>query len=405
MKDSRKKQMSVVPAVLVTGLLFAFFGCNSNPGDSEYHRALKLWDQGKLVRARASLEKAINKRAGSQKNAVAYNQLGLILWELNEPQKAQQAFNDSRKLDARRFDSCYNLGSVLSWGGQLAEAQEVLREASMISPEDSRPLEVIAVARLKNRDWSGATADLKSALTRNPDSVRLETAQALIELHSSAGSAAAVKRLKSVIATDPTYAPAVFNMGSIYYHWLHDGAKAEKFFEEYLQLAPEGPMAELANESVKGIRAGRYPDKQPVTKIDSGSPESSLKFNHPAQPNRKAAAAAFNEAFKYQMATDFNRAIGGYTKAIEFDDTYADAFYNLGLCYYSVQQLDKACAAYRYALNLNPGNHAVRYGLAYTYYQLTRYKDAAAELQLILRADPNNANAANLLPLVHQAAR
>lgn len=397
--------MSVVPVLLLAAVGFAFFGCNGNPGDREYNRALKFWQRGKLVRARASMEKAINKRAGSQKNAVAYNQLGLILWELNEPQKAQQAFNDSRKLDAQRFDSCYNLGSVLSWGGQLSEAQEVLREASMIKPEDSRPLEVLAVARLKERDWKGAAVDLKAALKRNPDSVRLETAQALVDLHSSAGSATALRRLKSVIKDDPSYAPAVFNMGAIYYHWLNDGEKAEKFLNEYLQLAPEGPMAELANETIKEIRAGRYPATQSTSRIASRVEESALKFNHPAQPNRKAAADEFNQAFKYHAATDFKRAIEHYIKAIEFDDTYADAFYNLGLCYYSIQQLDKACAAYRYALKLNPGNHAVRYGLAYTYYQLKRYGDAEAELQIILQADPNNSNAANLLPLVQQASR
>ncbi|MFC1467912.1 tetratricopeptide repeat protein [Verrucomicrobiota bacterium] len=405
MDYSRKKQMSAAPAILSTVVLLAFFGCNVNPGDREYHRALKLWEQGKLVRARASLEKAINKRAGSQKNAVAYNQLGLILWELNEPQKAQQAFNDSRKLDARRFDACYNLGSVLCWGGQLSEAQEVLREASMISPQDSRPLEALAVARLKNKDWKGASVDLKSALKRNPGSARLETAQALIDLHSAAGSAAAVRRLKSVIEKDPKYAPAVFNMGAIYYHWLKDGAKAEKFLEEYLQLAPQGAMAELASDTVKEIRAGRYPNKKAASEIAATSPESALRFSRPAQPNRKAAADAFSEAFKYHAATDFNRAIASYIKAIEFDDTYADAFYNLGLCYYSVQQLDKACAAYRYALKLNPGNHAVRYGLAYTYYQLKRYGDAGRELQLLLQADPNNSNAANLMTLVDQASR
>jgi len=197
----------------------------------------------------------------------------------------------------------------------------------------------------------------------------------------------------------------IFNMGAIYYHWLKDGAKAEKFLEEYLQLDPEGPMAELANETVKEIRAGRYPNKKAVSKISEASSESALQFNRPAQPNRKAAADAFNEAFKYHAATDFNRAIESYIKVIEFDDTYADAFYNLGLCYYSVQQLDKACAAYRHALKLNPGNHVVRYGLAYTYYQLKRYEDAEAELQVILQADPNHSNAANLMSLVKNASR
>lgn len=405
MDHIRKKSISAVPLILSGVALFAFFGCNGNPGDREYNRAQKQWAQGKLVRARASLEKAINKRAGSQKNAVAYNQLGLILWELNEPQKAQQAFNDSRKLDSQRFDACYNLGSVLGWGGQLSEAEEVLREASMIRPQDGRSLEVLTAARLRAKDWSGASAVMASAQKRNPGSARLETARALIELHSSDGSASAIKRLKSVIETDPSYAPAFFNMGSIYYHWLKDGVTAAKFLESYLQLAPEGPVSQLATETIQEIRAGLYPNKNAATVGAPSAPESVLKFNHPTQPNRKAAADAFNEAFKYHAATDFNRAISGYIKVIEFDDTYADAFYNLGLCYYSVQQLDNACAAYRYALKLNPGNHTVRYGLAYTYYQLKRYGDAEAELRLILQSDPDHPNAANLLPLVRQATR
>ena len=403
MNSARKKQFSATPALLLAVVLFTFFGCNGNPGDREYNRALKLWEQGKLVRARASLEKAINKRAGSPKNAVAYNQLGLILWELNEPQKSQQAFSDSRKLDPQRFDACYNLGSVLCWGGQLSGAQEVLREAAMISPEDGRALEVLGLARLKDKDWKGASVELTAALNRDPDSLRLQTALAVVELHSSEGSAVALRRLKAVITKDPSYAPAFFNMGAIYHHWLKDKANAEKFLEGYLQLAPDGPMAELAGDILRELRGGtpRSTTAKAVTKPST----SSLRFNRPAQPNRPAAAEAFNEAFKYHVATDLKRAIAGYIKAIEFDDTYADAFYNLGLCYAGIQQLDKACAAYGHALELNPGNHDVRYALAYGYYQLKRYGDSEEQLKTILAADPDNSNAANLISLVRAQIR
>jgi tetratricopeptide (TPR) repeat protein len=399
MDYNSKKRISAVPLAFATVMLFAFFGCNDNPGDREYNRALKLWEQGKLVRSRASLEKAINKRAGSPKNAVAYNQLGAILWDLNEPQKAQQAFNDSRKLNPQRFDACYNLGSVLCWGGQLSEAREVLREAAMINPQDGRALEVLASAYLKTRDWKGAGVELNEAIRRNPDSPRIQTALAVVELHSSEGAPVAIRRLKSVIEANPDYAPAFFNMGAIYQYWLKDRANAEKFLEGYLRLAPRGPMAELANDMIRELRG-----EAPRVSIDRSASGSSvaLRFNRPSKPNRPAAAEAFNEAFKFQMATDLKRAIDGYIKAIEFDDTYADAFYNLGLCYAGVQQLDKACAAYGYALELNPGNHDVRYALAYGYYQLNRYGDAEKQLRTILKAAPNNSNAANLMALVSE---
>jgi tetratricopeptide (TPR) repeat protein len=399
MDYNSKKRISAVPVAFAAVMLFAFFGCNDNPGDREYNRALKLWERGKLVRARASLEKAINKRAGSPKNAVAYNQLGAILWDLNEPQKAQQAFNDSRKLNPQRFDACYNLGAVLCWGGQLSEAREVLREAAMINPQDGRALEVLASAYLKARDWKGAGVELGEASRRNPDSPRIQTAQAIVELHSSEGSPVAIRRLKSVIESHPNYAPAFFNMGAIYQHWLKDRANAEKFLEGYLRLAPDGPMAEMAGEMIRELR-GEAPRVSTARSASTSAPSSVLRFNRPAKPNRPAAVEAFGEGFKHQLATDLKRAIDAYIKAIEFDDTYADAFYNLGLCYTGVQQLDKACAAYGFAVELNPGNNDARYALAYGYYQLKRYDDAKAQLQMILTADPDDSKAVNLMTLV-----
>ncbi len=389
-----------MPVIIAVIMLFSFFGCNSNPGDSEYNKALKLWKQGHLVRARASMEKAINKHAGSPQNAVAYNQLGLILWALNEPQKAQQAFNDSRKLDPNRFDACYNLGSVLSWGGQFAEAQQILTEAALLRPNDGRALEILTVAQVAEKNWNDAEINLNNALAQNPNSARLEMTRALIELHSNAGEHNVLRTLKGIRDANPEYAPVAFNMGMIYYHWLNDGKNAEKLFEEFLQLSPSGEMADLAGDTIKEIRAGRFPDTSIAANTPLANSHSVLRFNRPEKPNRKAAQEAFSVAFKHHSDTNFDQAIKDYIKVIEFDDTYADAFYNLGLCFGSVQQLDKACAAYSESLKLNPGNQNARYGLAYTYYQLGRKDDALREVEIILSAEPTNSNAVNLKALL-----
>jgi tetratricopeptide (TPR) repeat protein len=51
---------------------------------------------------------------------------------------------------------------------------------------------------------------------------------------------------------------------------------------------------------------------------------------------------------------EYDRAISDFTKALEIDQRYADAYYNRGLAYKYKGQYDKAITDYNKAIEINP---------------------------------------------------
>ena len=71
-----------------------------------------------------------------------------------------------------------------------------------------------------------------------------------------------------------------------------------------------------------------------------------------------------NAAFQ---AEDFRRAINHYQRAIEFDDSAPELYYNLGLAYYRVRSFDQAVEAYQEAVDRDPSFADAHHNLALAY--------------------------------------
>jgi len=372
----------------LTGLLLLFFGCQGKPGDRDYRRALKEWNGGQLVRARASMEKALRKRAGNERNAAAYNQLGLMLWELNEPQQALDAFNASREISADRFDAAYNLGLAFLRQNNVQAAQSLLTEAALMRPLDSRPLEWLGQSFLKQKQQQAAFKTLSDALARNPNSLQIKTALALSLVYPGRSIEPAVKMLHEIVQSQPDYAPALFNLAMLY---RHAGRKeeAQKFETAFIATAPETETARrMLDSGITGIRPA------PAS--------NALIFSRPSLPNRAMADEAFTRAFSHYATGEYERAFKLYLQAIEADDTYENAFYNLALTGYALKKLPEAKGACLETLALNPGNENARYMLALICYNLDDMSTAETHLHTVLQTNPDHVQAAGLLNLIRQ---
>ncbi len=369
----------IMPALLISAL---FFGCERKPGEKLYHEALAAWNNGNLVRARALLEKSIRRRAGSAENAEAYNRLGVLLWEMGNSKDAVEAFNESIRMDAGQYDVLCNLGVALSVQNDFTAAERTFREASLIKPGDPRPLAFAGVLYAKNQRWDEAANNLNRALGRTPNDSCLQTALALAELHT-AGAEAALKRLQAVAKQNPGYAPALFNIASIYQYWLKNQPEAKRWFELYLRKASgTDAFAEQARARLQAIAAGNSGEK--------------LAFTPPHSPNRINAGKNFEKALAYQKKNDFENAIRWYIRAVEEDDTYEQAFYNLGLSYYAANRMELAAEAFAHAVQLNPSFTGARYNSALAEYRLGHNDRALRELEIVLTQQPGYQPARNL---------
>lgn len=79
--------------------------------------------------------------------------------------------------------------------------------------------------------------------------------------------------------------------------------------------------------------------------------------------------------------TDTQKAAQFFKKAIKIDNTYAQAYNNLGLLYHLAKNYNKAISYYKKALRIAPDYFDPRYNLSETYQAMGDYDKAIEELK------------------------
>jgi Flp pilus assembly protein TadD len=88
---------------------------------------------------------------------------------------------------------------------------------------------------------------------------------------------------------------------------------------------------------------------------------------------------------------DKKSAREAFRKAIELDETYAEAYFNLGLLLADDGQSEEAERLLRTATQLTPNSHKAHGRLGILLQQLGRYSEAEAELRRAIEIDPTDA--------------
>ena len=91
----------------------------------------------------------------------------------------------------------------------------------------------------------------------------------------------------------------------------------------------------------------------------------------------------------------YSEAIARYTRALELNPNYAEAYNGRGNARYSIKQYYKAIADYNKAIELNP-NYAEAYnGRGHVRYRLEEYQSASADYTKAIELNPNYVEAYN----------
>lgn len=117
--------------------------------------------------------------------------------------------------------------------------------------------------------------------------------------------------------------------------------------------------------------------------------------------NTPAATEAFNRGTALLAERRWEQAIASFTRAVENDDRFVSAYYNLGLAYAGAGDYEMAKAAYARSLALQPDLQSARYNLALLYFQTRNPTTAAALAQEIVQQKPDYAVAHYLLGQIY----
>ncbi|MBN2164380.1 MAG: tetratricopeptide repeat protein [Pontiellaceae bacterium] len=356
--------------ILATGTLLIalgmFVGCGGQAGEKEYEKALKAWRQGDLVQARTLLEKATTRLSGDARKSSAYNDLGLVLWKLDEPNEAAQAFSSACDLSESVTHARLNLARALFQSGDIDNARISLRMFTGEFPEDKDALALQSLIAAEKRDWAQSVRVMSDAVEKDPDDPAARNALVLAELNHDQDSAQAIRKLQLIISRNPDYAPAVYNLAMIYDQWENDASKAVTAYRNYISKADEAaPHVETA--------------KQAIARMTQTGGSTNV--------GAEAAANYFREGARLLNEKKFAESITAFSQAVNADPRHKNSYYNMALAYYSLRKFNDSASAARGALRIDSGFADARYMLVLSYVQLKNWDAAEREAKTLQGVD------------------
>ncbi len=357
--------------IIGSGLLLVlamFVGCGGRSGEKEYSKAIQAWDEGDLVQARALLEKATGRLSGNVRKSMAFNKLGLVLWQLDEPKAAAAAFDDACALSETITDARLNLAMAQFHSDDFDGALKSINMYLGENPKNKTALALKSLIAAKKRDWAQSTRIMAEAVAATPNDPAAQNALALAELNHGQGSAQVISRLKKITLADPDYAPALYNLGVIHEQWLHDKDAALQYYQAYVRKAGgSGSHAEAARNAIARLDGSG-------TAASSSNPEDAVKF--------------MKEGDRLYGEKKYAAALAQYQQAVVADPSRKDAYYRTGMASFNLSDYAKVQEACRQALSLDPSYADARYLLSYSYLQQQKWDSAEREAKELSRVDP-----------------
>jgi len=318
----------------------------------------------------------------------------------NRPDLAIPEFRAIVDLDQNNVDALGNLGVLLFFQGDYAQAIPPLRAALKLQPILSKIRALLGMAEKRSGNYSQARLDLEGAFPKiQEEKIKIEAGMELIELYSATGdldkAATVVDALGNLYPTNPQVqytsyrihsdlasqamlslsmvAPKSALMHQVVAHELAkqgDTAGAIRNYREALKIDPQLPglhfeMAEMLNAS--GTEYGRAEAKKEY--------EAALAVNR------------FDEKSEYKLGEiayrrgDLKESFTHYSRAVQLQPNDADANLGLAKALVEMKEPQKAQAVLEHALQIDPTSAVGHFRLGMLYRQARRTADAERELQ------------------------
>lgn len=297
--------------------------------------------------------------------------------------------------------------------------ERALRLAVSVGSEHAEAHFAWGLYCLERARYEPALQAFKRACVLNPRWVEAHVglAEAAVE---TAEYDAALVTLKQAARLDPKHAEVRWALASLYDQHLGVVDQAILQYREFCRRFPgdarvvrakerldtleerqRKEQAELRRAEEARLAKEKKPKPLPEPKPPEARPEPvprqpveeerRLQVKKPLVSNTRAAVQAYNRGTIYQERKDWDRAIYYYTRAIENDSSFANAYYNLGTVYKAAGDLALAKDAYLNAVQLQPRLANARYNLALVYMELNQTSAAVEQLRSVLRLESDHA--------------
>jgi tetratricopeptide (TPR) repeat protein len=322
----------------------------------------------------------------------------------NRPDLAVPEFRAIVKLDPNDADACGNLGVLLYFQGEYADAVPELRATLVLQPTLWKIQALLGMAEKQMGMDEKARVDLEKAFPNlQEEKLRIETGMELVEIYSISGDldeAAAI--IASLRRAYPENTEVLYSSYRIY------SDLANESMLSLSAIAPESPVMYrlIAHEMAKqGNITGAITNYREALRLDPQAPglhfelaealyaSSTVTDQREAQHEYKAALAAnpFDEQAEHRLGDiaaredDIKQAYEYYSRAAELQPSDAEADIGLANTLMLMNQPQKAQALLEKAVQLDPTIAVAHYRLSIMYRDEGRSADAKHELDQFLQ--------------------
>lgn len=318
----------------------------------------------------------------------------------NKPDLAIPEFRAIIALDPKNVDARGNLGAVLFFQEDFAEAIPQLRSALKLRPTLGKIQALLGIAEKRTGDINAARHDLEEAFPKVQDQkVQIQTGMELIEIYSASGDLdKAASTVSALQKLEPTNEAILYSAYRLY---------SDLANESLLSLSVVAPNSArmhqaLAHELAKrGSTAEAVENYRAALKIDPTLPGlhfelaemldvlGTTESRSEAESEYKAALEAnpLDEQSERRLgdiafrASDLKTASDDYTRAIQLQPNDPEADIGLAKVEMSLNQPQKAEELLQHAIELDPTIPVAHFRLSTIYRQTGRAEDAKHEIE------------------------
>ena len=295
-----------------------------------------------------------------------------------KPQLAIPVLRELLSLDPKNLNARANLGVLLFFDGQYAEAIPHMRAAIELKPDLSRIQALLGMAEKRTGERTQARADLERAFANLDDKkIRVDAGLELIELYS------AVSELDKALATAiKLHEIAPENPRVLFVTWHISRQVMDQTLVNMMMVAPDSAEMHM-------VMAGELARQGSYT-------NAIARYREAIRLNPKLPGGHFELAELLRTSSDpaLNaQAEGEYRAAIEVNENDQKSWRQLGEIMAAKGDLKTAEQHYRRALALEPADSVAKTGLAIIFSSTNRTDQAIAVLETAVKDDPTNTSA------------
>lgn len=339
--------------LVLAGLFGA--GCGSDSGQKTLKQGVAAFDGKDYPTAITLFTRAAKRMTDS---VPLYYHLGLAHLHQGEIEPALAAFNAVLELAPGHSEAKACLGQIAYLQNEPAKAQGYFEQAL-------------------------ATA------SGNEAKARVLTSLALTEMARDRNDLARLYLLRAQ-QNNRHYAPAYYNLASLYRDKFNLREEALDQFELYVRLAPKGDRhLEKADNNIKRLR------------LNLARTQAELSDGQRRDP--AAAARLLQEGARLNAAKQYPKAAKAFRDALAADPLTFSAAYGLAMTYKNQGQRAEALESFRRAAQINPSHQDSFIQAAELAFQLRHYAEAAKILDRTIARSPFSPATAELMARIRYA--